>query len=329
MAHNLNKKNGVWSFVARGELAWHGLGQYVGEAMTAEQAIKLGGLDYEVEKRSIFSNKPSGIIEIPDYYSTIRTDTNQPLGIVGKRYKIVQNKDAFVFFDSIIEAGEAIFETAGALGNGERIFVTAKLPGDMLVRGEEIDKYILLTNSHDGSSSVIAGFTNVRVVCNNTLQAALGKLDNKVSISHTSSAETNLKEAYKVMGIASRYMDEVNKVFEDMTSYKLTDLDITNYIQNVLKDNKKEEEEEDVEVKEDSTRFKNVVGSIFNFSINAETQKSEAAYRTLWGAYNAISGYYTHIKDYRTEEQKMWDINYGTASSKIKKAFNAAKAMMY
>jgi hypothetical protein len=91
------------------------------------------------------------------------------------------------------------------------------------------------------------------------------------------------------------------------------------------KTSKDEEEEEETE----STRFKNLVDGIFDFSINHETQKSEAAYRTLWGAYNSISGYYTHIKDYKTEEQKMWDINYGTGSQKIKKAFNLAKQMMY
>jgi hypothetical protein len=98
------------------------------------------------------------------------------------------------FFDAIIDSGEAIFQTAGALGNGERVFLLAKLPEDFEIAGEKIEKYILLSNSHDGSSSVIAGLTNIRVVCNNTLQAALGNLENKVRIDHVGGAKNKLRK---------------------------------------------------------------------------------------------------------------------------------------
>ena len=235
MAHKLNETNGKVSFAARGEKAWHGLGQYVSEAMTSEQAIELGGLNYTVEKRPLYAPGWAGtMVEAEGHYGNVRTDTNDILGIVKGRYRIVQNKDAFGFFDTIIDKGEAIFETAGALGKGERIFVTAKLPEDMLVRGERVEKYIMLTNSHDGTSTIIAGFTPIRVVCNNTLTAALKKLDNKVSISHTASAESRLKEASRVMGIASKYMDEVNMTFESMTTRKLSDLEMKYFIEDYI-----------------------------------------------------------------------------------------------
>ena len=133
MAHNLNfnKKTGTWSFASHLEKAWHGLGQVVEKAMTSEEAIKLANLDYQVEKAKVTfeaNNQPN---VIDGYYATYRTDNNQYLGMVKSRYEIVQNTEAFGFFDSIIDEGEAIFETAGVLGNGERIFVTAKLPDDM------------------------------------------------------------------------------------------------------------------------------------------------------------------------------------------------------
>jgi len=83
----------------------------------------------------------------------------------------------------------------------------------MLVGGEVCNKYIILTNSHDGSSSIIAGLTTTRIVCNNTLQAALGDLSNKVSIQHRSGAKDRLAEAHKVMNIASAYMTEVEQIF--------------------------------------------------------------------------------------------------------------------
>jgi phage/plasmid-like protein (TIGR03299 family) len=246
------------------------------------------------------------------------------LGIVKGRYRIVQNKDAFGFFDTIIDRGEAIFETAGALGKGERIFVTAKLPEDMLVRGERVEKYIMLTNSHDGTSTIIAGFTPIRVVCNNTLTAALKKLDNKVSISHTASAESRLKEASRVMGIASKYMDEVNMTFESMTTRKLSDLEMKYFIETVMKNSIKE----DTSDKEASTRMKNLVDQVYSFAITHPTQTTEAAYRTLWGAYNGISGYYNFLKDYKNADQKMKDMNYGYANDKIAKAFDQAVIML-
>lgn len=325
MAHNLNLNNGKWSFAARGEKAWHGLGQYVSEAMTSEQAIELGGLNYGVEKRPLFAPAWEGTyVEAPGFYANVRTDNNEILGVVKGRYRIVQNKDAFSFFDSIIDKGEAIFETAGALGRGERIFVTAKLPDDMLVRGEKVEKYIMLTNSHDGSTTIIAGFTPIRVVCNNTLTAALKNLDNKVSISHTASAESRLREASRVMGIASKYMDEVNMAFESMTTRRLTDLELKHYIETVMKTAVKEEESD----KDASTRMKNLVDQVYSFTITHPTQTTEAAYRTLWGAYNGISGFYNFLKDYKSADQKMRDMNYGYANDKISKAFDLAARMI-
>ena len=219
MAHmlNFNKRTGTWSFASNSEKAWHGLGQVVNGAMTAEEAIKNANLDYEVDKTNVYFNCGTDCMsEIDGYFATYRKDTNDYLGMVKSRYEIVQNRDAFGFFDAIIDSGEAIFETAGALGNGERIFLVAKLPDDFEIAGEKIEKYIMLTNSHDGSSSVIAGMTNIRVVCNNTLQAALKGLENKVSIDHVSGAKNKLKEAHRVMGIASKYSGDDKDIFNQM-----------------------------------------------------------------------------------------------------------------
>lgn len=330
MAHliNFNDKKGTYSFASNSEKAWHGLGQVVDKAMTAAEAIELANLDYEVEKTTIHARIESqdGVTlyqPFEDKFATYRKDTQETLGIVGGRYEIVQNKDAFGFFDAIIDEGEAVFETAGALGKGERIFVTAKLPEDMLVAGEECNKYIILTNSHDGTSSIIAGFTSVRIVCNNTLQAALKGLTNKVLIEHRTGAKERLAEAYKVMNIGSRYMTEVQEVFNQMAKKPITDEILQNYIVNVMKPEykalKSKEEEEKI-----STRFKNQVTSIYEFALSHPTQQTDATRGTLWGAYNAISGYYNYIQKYKNEEQKFTSQMFGNANNKIIKAFNEA-----
>lgn len=331
MAHliNFDERKGTYSFASNAEKAWHGLGQVVDKAMTASEAIELANLDYEVEKTTIHAKINSADSEMTlwqpfeDKFATYRKDTSEPLGIVGSRYEIVQNKDAFAFFDAIVDSGEAIFETAGALGKGERIFVTAKLPQDLLVKGEECNKYIILTNSHDGTSSIVAGFTTIRVVCNNTLQAAMRGLTNKVYIEHRTGAKERLSEAYKVMGIASKYMSEVDEIFNQMAKTEISDAQLQKYITDVMipeyKALKSEEEQEKV-----STRFKNQVISIYDFALSHPTQQTDAARGTVWGAYNAISGYYNYIQKYKNDEQKFTSQMFGNANNKIQKAFQKA-----
>jgi len=329
MAHliNFDERKGTYAFASNAEKAWHGLGQVVEEAMTAEQAIELANLDYEVKKTTLHAaieeaSVDGGFVKINDKFATYRADTAKPLGIVGSRYEIVQNKDAFAFFDAIIDSGEAIFETAGALGDGERIFVTAKLPDDMLVNGEVCNKYIILTNSHDGTSSIVAGFTSIRVVCNNTLQAAMRDLTNKVLIQHRVGAKERLQEAYKVMGIASKYMSEVNDAFNLMAKTSIEDAQLKQFITDIMMPEYKLKNEEEQEKL--STRFINQVTSIYDFALSHPTQQTDAARGTVWGAYNSISGYYNYIQKYKNDEQKFVSQMFGNANNKITKAFNRA-----
>lgn len=325
MAHeiNFNKAKKSYSFASHAEVPWHGLGKIVDKAMTAEEAILHANLDYEVAKGKVsFTSATDQVIhDIDGYYATYRTDTNDYLGIVKSRYEIVQNKDAFSFFDSIIDSKEAIFETAGALGRGERIFLLAKLPDDILVGGEKIDKYILLMNSHDGSSSVVAGMTNVRVVCNNTLQAALSKLENKIAIPHCSSVVGRLKEAHKVMNLHSEYTTQVAEIFNRMTDVKMSEGEYVKFFEKVYKSDYAQVPLNEEEKKDMSTRMKNLIQATYEFSQVHPTQQTPEATNTLWGAYNAVSGFFNYAKDYKNAEDKFKSTLMGNTQKKVLKAF--------
>jgi phage/plasmid-like protein (TIGR03299 family) len=185
MAHNLNfnEQTGKHSFFLVKEKAWHGLGQIVEGYPNSAEALKFAGLDYTVEKRKLFTfdnenqtaSEDTEIkipeIEVPNYFATVRTDNENILGVVGRDYEVVQNIDAFSFFDSIVGGDGIQYETAGALGKGERIFITAKLPDYIKVGNNDlIEQYLFLTTSHDGFGSIAAAFTPIRIVCNNTLK---------------------------------------------------------------------------------------------------------------------------------------------------------------
>ncbi|MCT4317862.1 DUF932 domain-containing protein [Elizabethkingia anophelis] len=340
MAHNINfnSKTGRYSFFSVKEKAWHGLGQIVQDYPTSEQAIRHAGLDYEVVKSPLFT-KGSGIIEtangieigsneleVPNYFANIRTDNNAVLGVVGKDYHIVQNRDAFSFFDSIVGGTDGIlYETAGALGNGERIFITAKLPSYIRVgNGDDVtEKYIFLTTSHDGSGSITAAFTPIRIVCQNTLNASLRNMSNVVRIKHTAGAKQRLDNAHKVMGLANQFSDQLEGIFNAWTKVKVTDQEVKKLIQLALCPNKetlellKKGAEDEV-----STVFKNVVEDAFAYAMISDTQQMETTKGTLFGAYNSVTGYYQNVRNYKDNEAKLQSIVMGgTAQLKSQKAF--------
>ena len=340
MAHqlNFNNRTGKYSFFTVKEKAWHNLGQVVHEHPTSEEAIKFAGLDYDVEKSPLFT-KGSGILEnnngieminseleVPNYFANIRTDNNTVLGVVGKDYHIVQNREAFCFFDSIVGGGNGIlYETAGALGNGERIFITAKLPDYIRVgNGDDItEKYIFLTTSHDGSGSITAAFTPIRIVCQNTLNASLKNMSNVVRIRHTAGARQRLEDAHKVMGLANKLSNELENTFNHWSKITVGDAEMKKLIQLALCPNKEtlshlQKENFD----ELSSVFKNTVDDAFAYAMMSDAQQMETTKGTLFGAYNAVTGFYQNVKTYKDDEAKLQSIVMGgTAQIKSQKAF--------
>ncbi|WP_316795626.1 DUF932 domain-containing protein [Pedobacter agri] len=345
MAHNLNfnSRTGNYSFFSVKQKAWHGLGQIVEDYPTSEEAIRHAGLDYEVIKAPLFT-KGSGIIEtsqgieitgteldVPNYFANIRNDNNAVLGVVGKDYHIVQNREAFSFFDAIVGSGDGIlYETAGALGNGERIFITAKLPDYIRVgNGDDVtEKYIFLTTSHDGTGSITAAFTPIRIVCQNTLNASLRNMSNVVRIRHTSGAKQRLEDAHKVMGLANRLSNEIKGIFNQWAKVKVNDAEVKKLIQLALCPNKEtlqhlqKGREEEI-----STVFKNTVDDAFAYAMISDSQQMETTKGTLFGAYNAVTGYYQNVRNYKDSEAKLQSIVMGgTAQLKSQKAFELCTA---
>lgn len=345
MAHqlNFNNRTGKYSFFSVKEKAWHNLGQIVQEYPTSEDAIKFAGLDYEVEKSPLFT-KGAGIIEnsngiemidseleVPNYFANIRTDNNTVLGVVGKDYQIVQNREAFSFFDSIVGGGNGIlYETAGALGNGERIFITAKLPDYIRVgNGDDItEKYIFLSTSHDGSGSITAAFTPVRIVCQNTLNASLKNMSNVVRIRHTAGAKQRLDDAHKVMGLANKLSTELESTFNHWAKIKVGDDEMKMLIQLALCPNKETLQHLQKENFDDiSTVFKNTVDDAFAYAMISESQQMETTKGTLFGAYNAVTGYFQNVRNYRDNEAKLQSIVLGgTAQLRSQKAFDLCES---
>lgn len=328
MAHNLNIRNGRAAFVSKKEKPWHGLGTIV-DSLTAKDALVMGGLDFEVEKRPLYvpgvalgfdeakkfqrigrelvniSTEPKEIklasnyhklIKFDRQFATVRTDNDLPLGIVGEKYHVFQNHEAFDFFDSIVGKNYADYETVGALGNGETIFITAKLKSEMVFNKDLIDKYLLLSTSHDGSSSITVMFTPIRVVCNNTLTLALrGRNSHKVVINHTLNAKARLENAKRVLGLVGQSQIAYEEAFGNLLKVKVTDEIATEVFKKVLK------LEPDDKGKY-STRAVNILDSIEAYYHLGPGQQEIVG--SGWGVYNAVSGYFQNVKTYQTDDSK-------------------------
>lgn len=331
---NFNEKTGKHSFFSVKEKAWHGLGQIVADYPISAYAIKYAGLDYTVEKRPLFTYDTENHhgdtdiiipeIDVPDYYATVRTDTEQVLGVVGNDYEVIQNNSAFSFFDTIVGGQEGIlYETAGALGKGEKIFITAKLPGYIRVGSDDlIEKYLFLTTSHDGFGSITAAFTPIRIVCNNTLNAALGNMTNVVKIRHTASAQDKLQEAHKIMGISNGLSEELNGIFNRWAKVRITDHAVLKLVQQAMAPSK-EVLQNVLNGKDDehSSYFKNLCQDVCEYAFSNHTQQTDTTKGTLFGAYNAVTGYFQNVKGYKDEQTKVKSILFGGGLNKSQNAF--------
>lgn len=340
MAHNLyyNEKSKEHSFFTVREKAWHGLGRVVDNHPTSAEAIRHAGLNYTVEKRPLFTLDNTNFdllnaladgiepqLSVPHYFATIRTDTEEILGVVGKDYQIVQNTDAFSFFDSIVGNDTDIrYETAGALGKGERIFITAKLPGYIRVGKDDlIEQYVFLTTSHDGYGSITAAFTPIRVVCQNTLNSAIRSKQNSIKIRHTASAVERLKQAHQLMGISASLASEMEALFNHWSKVRITDKELKKLIGIAMAPSKEVlnslQEEKFHHL---SSHYLNIVENVFDYALASPSQQEATTKGTLFGAYNAVTGYFQNVRNFANDEHKLKSMMWGTGLQRAQATFN-------
>lgn len=212
------------------EKPWHGLGTEVQEAPTSADALIYAGLDWEVIQKNVYTQDGS---LIPGYRANLRSIDNAPLGIVSDRYKVVQNEDAFQFTDDLLGAG-VTYETAGALQGGRKVWMLARMPHRYIIAGDEIAPYLVVMNSHDGSSGIKVAMTPVRVVCQNTLNLALNTAKRVWTTKHTENVMGRIHEAKETLLLAERYMEELGRSIDALSKISLSDRKVTEFMEELF-----------------------------------------------------------------------------------------------
>lgn len=211
------------------EKPWHGLGVRVEEAPNSAEAIRLAGLDWEVQQEPVYR---SNGMEIPNVKANVRSSDGSTLGVVSNRYEVVQNREAFEFTDSLI-GGEVVYETAGSLREGKTIWLLARFP-EQKILGDAVCPYLCFTNTHDGSGAIRVAATPVRVVCNNTLNLAMGKAERVWSTKHVGNFQQKVAEAQHCLDFVGTYMEDLNKAADKYANTSITDEEIRKIVAEIF-----------------------------------------------------------------------------------------------
>lgn len=273
------------------QVPWHGLGTMVEKAPTSADALHIAGLDWKVEQTPVFTNEG---IEIPGYKANRRDTDGSILGIVSNRYKIVQNTEAFEFTDALVgetENGVVTYETAGSLLGGKKIWLLAKMPTAKVV-GDEVEPYMVFTNSHDGTGAIKIAMSPVRVVCSNTLAIALNTAKRQWSTKHIGDMQSKLEEAKLCLQLANDYMVNLDEEADRLANARLYEEQIEEILDDMfpVKDDATERKKNNI------VQFKNTFWKAYNMP---DIQKFDG---TAWKAVNAMSDVITHSALQRNTE---------------------------
>jgi len=293
MAHELETQNGVASFASFREPAWHGLGTVFTEEKNTQEMLAAANLnDWNVRLEDVVI--PNTLTSDKNYFYVVRnnpTDKTQTdvLGVVGERYRVLQNEDLFSFGDNILDGGGR-WETAGSIRGGRVVFGSLALERETVLDpngvADKVKTYLLINTSHDGSIAIQASITPVRVVCANTLNLALGSkrgnrggVKQSFKIRHTQTAEGKIQIARETLGLANAYMDAFDVMAKAMIEKEIT---AQQFNEIILAAYPKPEKDSKGSIKKWETKV-DVINDIYTGQFNGMIAN------TAWGAFNALT----------------------------------------
>lgn len=301
------------------ETPWHGLGTALQEndlydwQTTCEKA----GLAWDVELVPLVTADTQATVR---HKAVRRTSDGRILGEVGPRFFVLQNRDAFAWFQPFLDTKEAALHTAGSLRHGSRIWVLAKLNRCPLVvaPGDEVEKYILLSYGHDGSLAIRVGYTPIRVVCQNTLSMAHGCDASKlIRIKHTKDVHENLANIREVMDLANSEFEATAEQYRLLARKSINRADLRRYVKKVF------------QVKDDrkgSTRLKNIMEGIVDLAEAGRGNALPSVSGTLWTAYNGVAEWLGYQRG-NSQGNRLNSLWFGDGACLNRRALEIAVAM--
>ncbi len=295
---------------------WHGLGTKLDNPPTVAEAIRAAGLDWHVESEPLHL----GDGRAAPAFATVRASDRRILGVVGPKYRPLQNADAFAFFQPFLDAGQARLETAGSLRNGQRVWALARLAGGPLeiVPGDAVERFVLLSNSHDGTLAVRVGFTPIRVVCANTLAMAHGgDASQLIRVRHTASVRDNLEAIRDVMDLANQRFEATAEQYRRLAGRTINQADVKRYVRRVF------------QVADDAQPSARLADILLTVEALAEAGRGNdrpLVRGTVWAAYNGVTEYLGAVAS-RNADSRLNSLWFGDGALTSRRALEIALEM--
>ena len=304
MAHNIGQ------MFYYGDTPWHKLGNKRPAPATIEEALTHGGLNWEVDLIPL-QTAESLPQAVSQRMAVVRADRlmgnpQRVLGVVHPGFRPLQNREGALLFDSLLGRGEAIYHTGGHLGNGEVVWLLAKLPAEVCINKQDIlEPYLLYTNSHDGSIAIDIRLTMVRVVCQNTLSLALQNTGEKnvFKRAHHGSYDLINAEAKELLNFTLKKTKETEELFKHLAKAECTEPRFTTFLQQLLPDPKQPltarsnpSVKKAYETRTETIR--QMRKSILDVHLNGIlANQIPAAESNWWGGLNSITAWVDHVQE--------------------------------
>jgi len=303
-----------------GQVPWHGLGTYVGnDPVTSKEAIIAAGLNWNVKLSSLYHGDmlPAPTLhDVKTHHAVVRESDNHILGVVGNRYQPVQNVDAFEFMDGLVKDKSMRYHTAGSLREGKRVWLLGKVGSFDAVPGDQVDKYLFLWNSHDGSTALRCMFTTVRVVCANTARVALsGQGSDSICLYHTKNIKDSMYEAKEVLGLAQTNFSMFEAFSKTAVNKQINTADLDTFVKRLFPDSPNV-----VKRAYATERARSEVTRLFE---DGTGNNLPGVAGTAWAAYNAVteySNYYRSSRGTNKQERRFEYTMFGSGVNLIDKA---------
>ncbi len=284
------------SMAYTGQTPWHGLGNHLPPQQSLDVWLQAAGMDWTIEQSDVlYQGSPDHPIlhTYPDSKVLYRSDTLAPLSVVSQRYNVVQPHEVLHFYQDLVEAGGFELETAGSLKGGRKLWALAKTGQDLILKGGDLVKsYLLLATSCDGTLCTTAQFTSVRVVCNNTLQVAVGNQTGAIKVPHSTQFDaTAVKQA---LGVSQ--WDHFGQYAKELSQRPVAPQEALRFFSDLLA---QPLEEESIVLTRSVQRLHELYQGA---GMGAELASS---HNTAWGLVNAVTEYVDHHRRTRSQDHRL------------------------
>lgn len=303
-----------------GSTPWHGEGTPIPEAsrFDLDAGRDLAGLNWRVRTRKLFLD--SGDL-VKQALAVVRDTDQKVLGVVGPRYTPLQNQDAFDWFRPMFDAKLCALNTAGALCEGSKVWILAEIMGVApleIAKNDSVARFLMISNSHDGTTSVRVGFTPIRVVCANTLAMAHSSAASKlIRLRHHKDVKVNLDKVRDIINLANKEFEATAEQYRFLASRRVNEADLRKYVRLVAG------VDESVKDEDIPTRTQNTMTDLLQRMVSGIGQSNPAIAGTWWAAYNGVNEYLNYAKG-RTVSNRMDSLWFGVNATANNKALEAA-----